>query len=143
MRGGDDCKAFRRTPACPGRRLQHLPLRQVAHQRPGPKSPWRDAIGVLDAVHQRAERGRRDGDDVADRVRESLPGREPIYVLLLTIRGRKEDVVRGLESGANDYIVKPFDAAELQAWEERNARLGLATMCVGAGQGIATIFERV
>jgi acetyl-CoA acyltransferase len=34
-------------------------------------------------------------------------------------------------------------ATLIHAMEERNARLGLATMCVGAGQGIATIFERV
>ena len=27
--------------------------------------------------------------------------------------------------------------------ERRNARYGLATMCIGLGQGIATIFERV
>jgi acetyl-CoA acyltransferase len=31
----------------------------------------------------------------------------------------------------------------IHAMEARNARLGLATMCIGAGQGIATIFERV
>jgi acetyl-CoA acyltransferase len=31
----------------------------------------------------------------------------------------------------------------IHAMEERGARLGLATMCIGAGQGIATIFERV
>jgi acetyl-CoA acyltransferase len=34
-------------------------------------------------------------------------------------------------------------ATLIHAMEERKARLGLATMCVGAGQGIATIFERV
>jgi acetyl-CoA acyltransferase len=34
-------------------------------------------------------------------------------------------------------------ATLIHAMEARNARLGLATMCVGAGQGIATIFERV
>jgi acetyl-CoA acyltransferase len=31
----------------------------------------------------------------------------------------------------------------IHAMEQRNANLGLATMCIGAGQGIATIFERV
>ena len=31
----------------------------------------------------------------------------------------------------------------IHAMEQRNAKLGLATMCIGAGQGIATIFERV
>ncbi|HLN28086.1 MAG TPA: acetyl-CoA C-acyltransferase FadA [Gemmataceae bacterium] len=34
-------------------------------------------------------------------------------------------------------------ATLIHAMEERDARLGLATMCIGCGQGIATIFERV
>jgi signal transduction histidine kinase len=37
------------------------------------------------------------------------------YVLLLTARSDKDDVVLGLESGADDYLTKPFDAAELRA----------------------------
>ena len=31
----------------------------------------------------------------------------------------------------------------LHCMKDRNAKYGLATMCIGAGQGIATIFERV
>ena len=31
----------------------------------------------------------------------------------------------------------------LSAMEDRGAKLGIATMCIGVGQGIATIFERV
>ncbi len=38
-----------------------------------------------------------------------------IYVLLLTARDRKEDIVVGLESGADDYLTKPFHLAELKA----------------------------
>jgi phosphoserine phosphatase RsbU/P len=37
------------------------------------------------------------------------------YLILLTTLGRTEDIVTGLESGANDYVVKPFNAAELRA----------------------------
>ena len=37
------------------------------------------------------------------------------YVLLLTGRSRKEDLLAGLESGADDYWTKPFDAQELRA----------------------------
>lgn len=35
------------------------------------------------------------------------------YVLLLTARGRKEDLIEGLEAGADDYVIKPFNAHEL------------------------------
>jgi len=36
-------------------------------------------------------------------------------ILMLTAKGQTEDVVRGLELGANDYVVKPFALAELIA----------------------------
>src|SRR4051794_30275881 len=47
-----------------------------------------------------------DGPEVCRKVR-SLGGREPTYLILLTARNHKEDVVRGLESGADDYVTKP------------------------------------
>ena len=37
-----------------------------------------------------------------------------VYILLLTAKHAKEDVIEGLEAGADDYIVKPFDSRELQ-----------------------------
>jgi diguanylate cyclase (GGDEF)-like protein len=53
------------------------------------------------------------GPDVCRRVRENL--REPYtYILLLTSKNTKEEVVEGMEAGADDYIVKPFDLHELQ-----------------------------
>ena len=39
----------------------------------------------------------------------------PVYVILLTSKGHQEDVIEGLEAGANDYIRKPFDRGELRA----------------------------
>jgi DNA-binding response OmpR family regulator len=36
-------------------------------------------------------------------------------VLILSMRDREEDIVRGLEEGADDYVVKPFNARELLA----------------------------
>jgi len=38
-----------------------------------------------------------------------------VYILLLSARDRKEDLISGLESGANDYLTKPFDRDELRA----------------------------
>ena len=32
-----------------------------------------------------------------------------IPIILLTVRGEENDIVRGLEAGADDYLVKPFD----------------------------------
>jgi CheY-like chemotaxis protein len=55
-----------------------------------------------------------DGVEVCRRVREH-PGHESVYLILLTGRDAKDDIVSGLGSGANDYITKPFDRAELQA----------------------------
>lgn len=37
------------------------------------------------------------------------------YIILLTSRGSKEDIVQGLEAGADDYVTKPFDHGELRA----------------------------
>ena len=44
-----------------------------------------------------------------------LPGRDYRYVLLLTSRGSQEEVIEGLEAGADDYLVKPISALEIQA----------------------------
>jgi CheY-like chemotaxis protein len=55
-----------------------------------------------------------DGIEVCRRLR-AQPTVEPAYVLLLTGRDAKADIVAGLDSGANDYITKPFDREELQA----------------------------
>jgi sigma-B regulation protein RsbU (phosphoserine phosphatase) len=41
--------------------------------------------------------------------------KEPLYLILLTSRGDRGDIVEGLEAGADDYIPKPYDNAELHA----------------------------
>lgn len=38
-----------------------------------------------------------------------------VYMILLTSKESKEDIVTGLKSGADDYLTKPFDAEELKA----------------------------
>ncbi len=54
------------------------------------------------------------GLEVIQKVRLT-PREVPTYFLLLTASADKEDIVRGLEAGANDYLTKPFDWRELRA----------------------------
>ena len=66
-----------------------------------------------------------DGPDVCRRVRAELPLAN-MYLLLVTARESRSDVVAGLDAGADDYIVKPFDPEELRARVAVGARvLGL------------------
>ena len=39
----------------------------------------------------------------------------PVYVILLTAKSERQDLVAGLEAGADDYLTKPFDPDELRA----------------------------
>jgi two-component system cell cycle response regulator len=55
-----------------------------------------------------------DGIELCRRIR-SQEGSSYKYVLLLTAKGSKEDVVAGLEAGADDYLTKPFNVNELHA----------------------------
>ncbi len=55
-----------------------------------------------------------DGVEVCRHVRQSAR-RLPQYIILLTSRGEKRDIVAGLEAGADDYVTKPFDEKELRA----------------------------
>ena len=48
-------------------------------------------------------------------LRELRKARPRLPVIMLTARGAEEDRVRGLEEGADDYVVKPFSATELLA----------------------------
>ena len=55
-----------------------------------------------------------DGIQVCQALRESIDSK-PLYLILLTSKGDQADIVKGLEGGADDYIVKPFDLQELRA----------------------------
>ncbi len=54
------------------------------------------------------------GTEVVEQLRKENPT-PYIYVLLLTAKTDKSDVLAGLESGADDYLTKPFDSRELRA----------------------------
>lgn len=54
-----------------------------------------------------------DGVEVCRRVRQQQAS-PYTYLILLTSKDRKEDLITGLEAGADDYLTKPFDPQELQ-----------------------------
>src|ERR1700735_1313262 len=66
-------------------------------------------IAVLDWMMPGLE-----GPQVCQRVRQ-IAGRPYTYIILLTAKAQKDDLLRGLEAGADDYLTKPFDAPELRA----------------------------
>ncbi len=55
-----------------------------------------------------------DGPGVCRAIRTRLE-HNYVYMVLLTSKGSKEETVLGLESGADDYLTKPFNAEELRA----------------------------
>ena len=56
----------------------------------------------------------KDGVEICRQIRESSQS-DPKYIILVTSKGGKEDVVSGLDAGADDYITKPFESEELRA----------------------------
>ena len=63
-----------------------------------------------------------DGVEVCREARRS-PAHKSAYIILLTSRGSKEDIVQGLEAGADDYVTKPFDHGELRARVQVGSRV--------------------
>lgn len=63
-----------------------------------------------------------DGLEVLKQLR-AVPSEQPPYIIMLTARGGKADLIRGLDAGANDYLSKPFDPGELRARIEVGRRM--------------------
>jgi phosphoserine phosphatase RsbU/P len=55
-----------------------------------------------------------DGPGLCRRIREN-PTTAHMYLILLTSRDSRADLVAGLDSGADDYLIKPFDPEEMRA----------------------------
>ena len=55
-----------------------------------------------------------DGLEVCRRARGRTKAR-PLYIILLTARTNRQDAIDGLEAGADEFLTKPFDPAELRA----------------------------
>ena len=79
-----------------------------------------------------------DGLQVCRELRANGPD-EYVYVLLLTAKDRKEDLLLALESGADDYLIKPFDPAELKARLRTGQRiLALQADLIAAREALRT-----
>lgn len=63
-----------------------------------------------------------DGEELCRKIR-TLNNDIPQYVIMLTIKGEKNDIIRGLEAGANDYLSKPYDPGELRARIDAGQRI--------------------
>jgi diguanylate cyclase (GGDEF)-like protein len=77
-----------------------------------------------------------DGLQLCQKIRTSKP--EPYtYIFLLTGKCEQEDVIRGLEAGADDYITKPFDPSELKVRLRTGKRiLFLQEQLIGAREAL-------
>lgn len=72
-----------------------------------------------------------DGPEIVRRVRAMENEIDP-YIIILTAKGEKPDIVKGLETGADDYIAKPFDPQELLARIKVGRRLVEARVALSA-----------
>jgi DNA-binding response OmpR family regulator len=64
----------------------------------------------------------RDGIEICRQLRREARS-SYVYLLLVTTRTRTEDIVHGLEAGADDYLTKPYDPQELRCRIKSGERL--------------------
>lgn len=69
--------------------------------------------GGFDIVVTDWEMPRLSGVELVQRIRKS-PSATYVYVIMLTSRSEKADLVKGIEAGADDFVSKPFDREELR-----------------------------
>jgi signal transduction histidine kinase len=63
-----------------------------------------------------------DGLELIRHIRSRASGAY-VYIILLTARAEKQDVIAGLEAGANDFVTKPFDRGELRVRVRAGTRI--------------------
>lgn len=85
----------------------------IAHSAPSALEKFNQEnidVIILD-VNLPGEVGLRSGFDVCQRIRQV----SNVPIILLTVRDDEDDIVRGLNLGADDYILKPFSPRQLVA----------------------------
>jgi DNA-binding response OmpR family regulator len=80
------------------------------------------------------------GVEICRRLRRADPV-DPMYIILLTSRDEKNDVVEGLGAGADDYISKPFDTEELRARIDVGRRVVDLQVALLEKEKLQVIFE--
>ena len=78
--------------------------------------------GWTDRVYMSVD-GRVDGPALASVRHHSALGIKNLHIIMLTGMTESEQIVAGLNAGANDFITKPFKEAELQARVNVGARM--------------------
>jgi len=81
------------------------------------QQPDAPALAILDWMMPEM-----DGTEVVRRVRAMRSDRPP-YIIILTTKSDKADIIAGLDAGANDYLAEPFDPGELRARVEVGRRM--------------------
>ena len=97
-------------------------LADVAHE--GEDALWMADATLYDVIVLDVNLPGIDGFETCPRLRGS---QVPTPILMLTARASVTDRVTGLDTGADDYLVKPFDVSELLARIRALARRGLVT----------------
>jgi len=80
------------------------------------------------------------GVEICRRLRQADPV-EAMYIILLTARDEKNDIVEGLKAGADDYIAKPFDKDELRARIDVGRRVVQLQTALLEKEKLQVIFE--
>ena len=80
------------------------------------------------------------GVEICRRLLQENPTK-PMYIILLTARGGKDDIVEGLGAGADDYITKPFDLEELRARIDVGRRVVELQTAILEKEKLQVIFE--
>jgi len=74
------------------------------------ESGWAPTLALLDWVLPGIS-----GIELCERIRARVQNEEYVYTIVLTAKGHRDDQVAAMKAGADDFLSKPFDPAELKA----------------------------